>query len=61
MEKDLVIRKLRDGSGYTVHYEKGGELPAQLQGEFTKYAFAEEAISAYLATKVKRNVTTKAE
>lgn len=49
--KKIQIVKDPVHAGYTIEFASGGQLPAQLQGKWTSYDRAKEAVRVYLGHK----------
>ena len=49
--KELQIKPDGYGSLLKISFKSGGQLPAELTGEFTSYREAETAVDGYLANK----------
>lgn len=54
--KEVAYRRKLNGN-FEIYFTSGGELPQELQGEFTNYANVERAINVYLVKK--QSDTTK--
>ena len=49
--KTIKVTHDKMGSFWSVSFVPGGQLPAELQGKFTRYTEANEAVEIYLARK----------
>ena len=49
--KDILIERTKDGRFFTIRFDTGGELPHELQGIFTSFVNANNAVKDYMARK----------
>ena len=50
--KRVVATTAHNSSNYVIQFEDGGEIPPELQGEFTSIVFAQTAVQNFIAKKV---------
>ena len=57
--KELKTRMRPSSMLYEIYYEGGGEVPAELKGEYTSYRFTESAIKTYLVNRESKGKTRR--